>query len=318
MSIQAQMRWNWINGFLTASLNASIEYLNLSVSGLTFADFIDEYVYAIQRQLQNFSHLPQFTFLQEDLEYVFHLESELWGIDYKCYGQFFQSTSSNPHNLQTFKFVLAFFIIERCLHLFVPQSQRRAGRKAKRRYLFGYQNGLFSVRHTPLLEVMGPPFFLKASRKNVSAVGNAGHIWTSLTQASVPSSLESFYQMISRGRHKHFCSIIEAAFINTRKTHLVRMLPKNGKRLPPETRAWWYDVLWNYSESIRYHPLLLSSQSIAQPFFWNRSIRWFTSLAVTGLLQILAASNPIVNQTWRSVLRSNRILSQVFRGCSRF
>lgn len=317
MSVQAQRRWNWINGFLTASLNASIEYLGLPVSGLTFADFIGEYVHTVQGQLQNFSRLPRFSFAQADLKYVFHLESELWGIDYECYEKFFQSSSSNPHNLQTFKFVLAFFIIERCLHLFVPHSQKQLRRKGRRQHLFGYKNGLFSVRYPALLEAMGPPFFLKANRQCVLAIGNAGQIWDSLRQVSIPSQLQSFYQMISGGRHVHFSTIIEAAFINTRKKHLVGRLRKSNRPLPLQTRAWWYDVLWKYSESIRYHALIPSRQSLSQPFFWNRSIRWFTSLAVTGLLQILAASNPIVNQTWRSTLSSNRILSQVFRGCSR-
>jgi len=317
MSIQATARWNWINGFLTASLHASIEYLSLNIATLNFCDFITKYLRKVQTGLQSL-RLPTSKFLEEDLKYVFHLESELWGADYLYYTTFFPDGPSEVDSLQTFKFVLAFFTIERCLHLFLPQSVRQKGRGGKRQYLFGYKNGLFSVRYIPVLAVMGPPFYLSANRQTVVAVGASGSAWTSLKGTTIPPKLAAFYRKISGGRYEHFSSILESAFLNTRKTHLVRAFKKKNKPLPRGTRAWWYDVLWKYSESIRYHPLFPSRQSLSQPFFWNRSIRWFTSLAITGLLQILAISNPVVKQTWRKMVSSNRILSEVFQGCTRF
>jgi len=318
MSIQAQKRWDWINGFLTASLHACIDYLNLRVSNLGFPDFINAYVDVVRNNLPN--QLPQITVNQQDLGYIFHLESELWGSDYQLYITFFQPREDETIQfpLQTFHFVLSFFIIERCLNLFLPESLRQSGRKGRRRYLFGYQNGLFSIRRPQLLEAMGPPFFLCANTQTVQTVGNAGNIWNSLWQASIHPSLQGFYQSVSGGNHNHFCSIIEAAFIRTRNTHIVATFRQGNKRLPQGTRAWWYDVLWKYSESIRYNPLMPSRQSLAHPFFWNRSIRWFTSLVVTALLEIIAASNNVVDQVWRNILRSNQILLGVFNVCTRF
>ena len=76
MSIQATARWNWINGFLTASLHASIEYLSLNIATLNFCDFITKYLRKVQTGLQSL-RLPTSKFLEEDLKYVFHLESEL-------------------------------------------------------------------------------------------------------------------------------------------------------------------------------------------------------------------------------------------------
>lgn len=318
MSVQAQKRWDWINGFLTASLHACISHLNLNVSSLNFQDFIDAYVRIVRNNLPN--QLPQVTVNQQNLEYIFHLESELWGSEYQHYASFFQQREgeSVQSPLQTFHFVLSFFIIERCLNLFLPEDLRQSGRKKRRRYLFGYQNGLFSVRHPQLIEALGPPFFLCANTQTVQFVGNAGDIWNHLRQASIPPSLQGFYQSVSSRNHNHFCSIIEAAFIRTRKTHIFKTFVQQNRRLPQGTRAWWYDVLWKYSESIRYNPLVPSRQSLEHPFFWNRSIRWFTSFVLTGLLQIIARSNSLVANTWNFIQNSNPVLFGVYNGCRRF
>ena len=325
MSVQvaAVARWNWINGFLTASLHASIEYLGLTVSELTFQDFITEYNRSLQRGIQNHQLQHPISVLSDELRYVFHLESELWGSDYSHYTRFFPPDSFGYNNLETFKFVLSFFSIERCLHLFLPSSEKRKGRKGKRRYLFGHQNGLFSVRHVQLLSIMGPPFFLSANRQKVLAVGSSNSAWSSIKKVAIPPSLSEFYRKVSGNRHSHFATILESAFLNTRRTHLVKSLKnKKNQSLPRGTKAWWYDVLWKYSESIRYHPLLPSKQSLSQPFFWNRSVRWFTSLTLTGLLQILAISNPqverAVKKSWKEMLKSNRVLAELYKDISRF
>lgn len=327
MFSETVQRWNWINAFLTASLHASISDLSREPSSsFSFKDFIQAYSERVRNDLSNLgpADLPSVTSQQDELSYIFHLESELWGHDWERYYLFFEDQTfdrspfrNNRPILQTFHFVLAFYMIERCLCLFQAPNRRSSSRKGRRRDLFGYEDGVFSVRYPKILEVMGAPFYLHASTKVVNASSEeSARKWQSLKSTSVPMGLQRFYNAVSR--YSHFSEIIEASFISTRKTHLPANFKKNGKRLPVQTRAWWYDVLWKYSESIRYNPVLPSTDSQEFPFYWNRSIRWFPSLALTGLLSIAALNNPLISETWQSILQKNNVLCGLYRDVDRF
>jgi len=116
--------------------------------------------------------------------------------------------------------------------------------------------------------------------------------WNKVKNRRIHPNLQSFYKATTS--KTHFSEILEASFIRTRKDHLTRFLSskkKKSKRLPRKLRAYWYDVLWNYSESIRYHLIIPTDQALTNPFYWNRSLRWFTSATITGLLNILSISN---------------------------
>lgn len=312
-------RWNWINAFLTAALNAAIAYSSKTPGQIpgTLGEFITDYVNTARRGLK--APFPAITLKPGELEYVFHLESELWGSDWKHYVHFFATKGSRScQPLQTFHFALAFFTIERCLALFLPAQQRlsKSGRTGRRRDLFGWEHGVFSVQYPHCLEVMGPPFFLCADRRQANAVGTATTLWSDLARTPVPPELQQFY--LATSRHEHFTQILETAFVQARVSYLTKALPRRGKkRLPPGTRAWWYDVLWRYSESIRYGDLVPTSEACQRPFFWNRSVRWFTSLTITGLLTIAAESEPSVRNIWESCRRKNPVLGGVFEGVAR-
>jgi hypothetical protein len=320
---EATRRWNWINAFLTASLHAAIVDLDQQPNPtFTFKDLIQEYARRLRNDLRDLSpsEIPQNSGKKDEIKYIFHLESEVWGNDWKRYFSFFDgSGQSQQPILQTFHFVISFYAIERCLSTFQP-PQRRAngtGRKGRRRDLFGYENGIFSAQYPHILDLMGPPFYLRANTVKVETSNERIQAWQSLKRVSIPSNLQGFYKATSG--HTHFTGILEASFVSTRKTHLPANLRKrNQNQLPRQTRAWWYDVLWNYSESLRYNRVLPSSTVQKYPFFWNRSVRWFTSLTLTGLLSIAAQNNPEVDNAWQSISSQNSVLRNLYEGINRF
>jgi hypothetical protein len=320
---EATRRWNWINAFLTASLHAAIVNLDKQVNqNYTFKDLIQDYINHLGNIINKFSPsmIPQNYGQKDEIEYIFHLESEVWGVDWQRYFFFFDNFGQNQLPvLQTFHFVISFYAIERCLSTFQP-LQRRAngtGRKGRRRDLFGYENGIFSKQYPHILDLMGPPFYLRANTVNVETSDESIQAWQSLKSSIIPLNLQTFYQITSG--HDHFTDILKASFVSTRKTHLPANLnKKQQKQLPRQTRAWWYDVLWKYSESLRYNRVLPSKPVQEYPFFWNRSVRWFTSLTLTGLLFIAAQSNPMIAETWQSIYNNNIVLQCLYNDINRF
>jgi len=320
---EATRRWNWINAFLTASLHAAIVDLNRRPTPtFTFKDLIQEYIGRLRNALSqlSFSKIPQNSGEKDEIEYIFHLESEVWGNDWERYFSFFDSSGQSQQPiLQTFHFVISFYAIERCLSTFQP-LQRRAkgtGRKGRRRDLFGYENGIFSAQYPHILDLMGPPFYLRANTVKIETSDGSLGAWQSLKAVSIPPNLQEFYKATS-GR-THFTDILEVSFVSTRKTHLLANLrEKKQKRLPRQTRAWWYDVLWKYSESLRYNRVLPSRIVQEYAFFWNRTLRWFTSLTLTGLLYIAAQYNRKVGNAWQFISIQNSVLRNLYEGINRF
>ena len=319
---EATQRWNWINAFLTASLHAAIVNLRQQPTpAFTFKDLMQKYIGRLCNALSKLpqSEIPPNSGEKDEIEYVFHLESEVWGNDWECYFSFFDNSGQNQRILQTFGFVISFYAIERCLATFQPIQRRvnGTGRKGRRRDLFGYENGIFSAQYPHISDLMGPPFYLRANTRRVEASSNSIQAWQSLKQKNVPPNLRAFYETTSG--HAHFTNILETSLISTRKTHLpANLREKKQKRLHRQTRAWWYDVLWKYSESLRYNRVLPSRTAQEYPFFWNRSVRWFTSLTLTGLLFIAAQNNPLVAQAWQSIYGQNSVLQGIYNGINRF
>lgn len=323
MSHEATHRWNWINAFLTASLHAAIVNVNQQPTRtFTFKDFIQTYATRLRNGLDKLppEQIPENYGNKQEFEYIFHLESEIWGHDWERYFSFFADTEQGQETiLQTFHFVILFFAIERCLSTFqlIDRREKGTGRKGRRKDLFGYENGIFSVRYAHISELMGPPFYLSADTKIVHVSSSSIQSWESLKLKNVPPNLRAFYETTSR--RGHFTGILEASLIRTRKTHLpANFGRKKQRRLPRQTRAWWYDVLWKYSESLRYNRVLPSRTAQEYPLFWNRSVRWITSLILTGLLGIATRKNPDVAEAWQSITRQNSILRNLYKDIDRF
>lgn len=77
---ESTKRWNWINGFVTAALHAAILDSGMQVQvtdSLTFQSFISAYIRNLSTRLSGVS-VPSFNVNQNELRYIFHLESELW------------------------------------------------------------------------------------------------------------------------------------------------------------------------------------------------------------------------------------------------
>lgn len=320
MTVQAQKRWDWINGFLTACLHSLLIDTRVKVkTSLNFQQFHDVYIKRLLSDLENLKtvHKLHFTIPDERVRYIFHLEAELWGANWRDYMNFFPDKTNKTigyEPLQTFGFVHAFFLLERCLELFIDNQQTGDyGRGQFRRKLFGLKDGLLSSQYPELLEVLGPPFLLCADTQRVYCIGNGLRRWKKIKNCRISSTLQIFYEATT-GK-PHFSKILEASFVNTRKNHLTRYFRTQGKktkRLPRQLRAYWYDVLWNYSESVRYHLIFPTNQALTNPFYWNRSLRWFTSATITGLLNILTKSHSNIRQVWKEMRTNSRILTNVF------
>jgi len=135
----------------------------------------------------------------------------------------------------------------------------------------------------------------------------------------IPNRLRDFYQA-NTGK-EHYKPIIEIALRNTRKKlprHILpRAKPKELRKKCNGLKATWYDVLWIYSESIRYHPVCPSDQILRNPFYWNRTIRWLTSAIVSGLFFIIhksRAGDRQLRSCWEESKNLNPSLRQIFGG----
>ena len=145
-----------------------------------------------------------------------------------------------------------------------------------------------TVRYPDALCVLGPPYNLLAAPTTLTPieVGVTGR-WAALHHATVPRSLRTFYRSVTG--YGHFTDILEVAF-KTSRTKLPSLIFGRGRRNASQRRmlrgskASWYDVMWAYSESIRYHRMCPSRKSLQKPFYWNRSVRWSTSILISGIL----------------------------------
>lgn len=312
----APRRWAWVNGFCTAALETILWESDRPPSReLTYAQACEAYLSAVERRYRDYG-CPELPPLQSvspvEIRYLFHLESELWGADWQEYVTFFPSREEKPV-WQTFHFALAFYLVERWLYLFMPPEQRREGRGKRRRYLFGVENGLFSHKYQAVLSVLGLPFSLRGSTKSVDAVDDDSRCrWKELRRCSMPVELLNFYQSVTG--YDHCCMIVEAAFKRTRE-YLPQLLKR--KHLGRGVYAWWYDLLWRYSESVRYRPLDVDYQVDA--WYWNRTVRWLASLLTSGMMWIATRrtdEQPISN-LWKQTTGENPIISGVYGGWAR-
>lgn len=316
MSIAARRRWDWINGFLTACLHSVLENTHVPVGpSLTFQEFHRKYLERLSSEFTGTESL-RITVPEYGVRYIFQLEAELWGANWEQYVGFFPDPNDDYEPLQTFAFVHAFFLIERTLELFAQSHEGDGGRRQRRRYLFGWESGLFSTKYPESLAALGPPFFLNADTRRVYCLGGRDQEWQALKRVAVTGPLKDFYNNTT-GKD-HFAEIIEAGFVSTREKHLPKQFggrlvgQRRRRRLESQVRAYWYDVFWNYSESVRYHPISPDERAATKPFYWNRSIRWLASTAITGLLSVLAKCGGNIGRVWVRMYKESKVLRGVF------
>jgi hypothetical protein len=310
--LQPQWRFDWINAFVTASVNAVLAELKIHLGPtLAFDTVNNDYLANVQKATSQISSFPAFHLGDQQLEYLFHLESELWGSLCSHYSYLIGGPLPRHCVLETFKFTHAFFSLERWLRGFSTVSQQKA-RHYHRNALFD-NSGIFTSQFKDCLAALGSPYNLLSSTTSVKPILGQG--WTSLSSTPVPNALSAFYRRVSRQRHNHFSSIIESSFKSTRRKLAKHVRARRGTR---GLRATWYDVLWIYSESIRYRNLWPSQISASRPFYWNRCVRWCTSLMITGLLELASKSDGTgrIPVLWRRAQLANPILLHVF-GSSR-
>ena len=312
--MQAKRRFNWINGFVTAWLNAIICECTSGVrSDLTFRRLYETFMARLQERAALYDELSiaSESFVKAHVRYLFHLESEMWGADYEQYLKFFQSPDGFCGVLQTFLLPHSFFLIERWLELLVRRGESE-GCGSFRRKLF-CKEGLFSEKYPYMPEIMGFPYcFAWKSPQNIIGKSRLEvH-----RRNEVPATLKDFYSATTR--KEHYCEIIEAAFKRTKpklSNHLFRRRGDDRRKRARRLTVYFYDVWWIYSESMRYKSINIAKQCLENPFHWNRSIRWVTSLTISALLWFLS-QNPNARATlesaWKDSQNKSQILKDVF------
>jgi hypothetical protein len=312
-----QKRFDWINGFITAALNSVLQNSGIHpTTRLTFRGANSAYLRNVVHAASSLLSFPQLYLQPDQLDYLFHLESELWGRDCGAYLGFFEpSTQRSRFVLQTFLLPHAFILIERWFQAFLPPSTNLTqGRPSKRRALFGHANGLFTVHFKDCLASLGAPYSLLASTTKVKDIAR-NDPWQTLRTMDAPLNMQIFYRNVCACPDPS--PIIESSLKNARRKLPDHIFPgqHHTRAQTRDLKSTWYDALWIYSESIRYHPLSLSQVSLNRPFYWNRSVRWCTSLLISGLLSLASKNDPYhrIRATWQNAQNRNRILWSVFR-----
>ena len=302
-------RYDWVNAFLTAAIHVVIARLGTSPGPYLNFRYVNRiYLQSVRASLSAITAFPQLYISDDELRYLFHLESELWDTDYRNYLTFY-CTTYPPNLLQTFKFTHGFYLLERWLRAFIPPVG--TGRRNRERdSLFHENTGLFTCNHNQCLESLGVPFSLLSSTSSVSSIGSGA--WSTLAGISVPYRLRQLYIRLSG--YADPVSIVEAGFKRTRR----KLAKRLGRRYNRGLRSTWYDVMWHYSETVRYRAISPNSFSITQPFYWNRCVRWCSSLMATGMIEMASRSDGTnrISSLWQSAMSQNPILYSVF-GTSR-
>ena len=322
-SLEGEYRFLRINAFLAASLNAALAASKIRPTrNLTFQDANQQYIADVLLRSMTISNYPPIYLREKDANYLFHLESELWGIDFRNYAYFISQRRGASEVLETFKLVHSFMLMERWLHqTFLSPEQRKEnethkpGRASKRRLIFGKDRGLLTCKHKDCLAALGSPFCLLGSTSGASHITVGSTEWAGLHATSIPTSLQNFYEFASGQRH--FCPIVEGAYKSAREK-LPRQIWPSEKRIPRKKtkglKSTWYDVWWIYSESVRYRALHPAQVYLSQPFHWNRSLRWCTSLMISGFLCLIHKGDDqnILKTAWNRARRRNAIVYSVF------
>ncbi len=321
MSQAASRRFGWVNGFMAASLHAVLGGMGLEPKpGTTFRDVNAHYLEGVRERTLDEEDFPRpHLSHQDELSYLFHLEAELWGADHATYEVYFPAGPHDGVFLQTHLLPQAFFLLERWLYFFLRPSERKASRRSRRRAIFGERDGLLTVKHPACLAALGPPFHLLGAPSKVVSMSGGEPGWDRARSANMRPALARFYRATCG--HEHFADVLAASFVRTRRKLPSHLLNARQRRKPSFTRglrATWYDVLWLYSESFRYHDLAPQPESMKAPFHWNRSVRWCVSLLISGLMEFAArgAGDGWVDDVWHAARRRNQALERVM-GISR-
>ena len=304
--MSAWHRWLWLYRFVTAALRLALHALGFSAKqqgNLTFAAVAQRYIARVSQRLTVARPClaalqPDASHLAQHLPYLFHLEAELWGVDGENYITRTPQDAETEFLFQTFRLPMAFFVAERWLNAAWPRSADE-GRGSQRKRLFGRKDGLFSTRCPAAWHALGLPFALRADTQRVIAPDGLTREWARLARYRVSQ-------------------VVAAALVNTRKKlpHKIRAWPKRARGI----FAWWYDVWWVYSESVRYRPLhvdKLDTWSPTNAFHWNLSLRWLTSLWLLGIGQIVfhslpPAERPLLTAIWDDALARWPVLARVY------
>lgn len=296
-------RFDWLNAFISATLNATLTTADVRCTpSLTFAQVNARFAEAVRNRLKNVT-VPGAHFTESELRFRFLMEAELWGPDNDDYTTFF-APDKKTLLLQPMKFVDAFFLLERWLHSFDKSDH---GRGQFRKGLFGDQ-GVFAAHFCEAYAALGIPFGLIVSEPHSPRVpGKYNRQWSQFRIQNVEPALAKFYEHATGRAHPR--EIILQAF-HYAQHWLVQRYTKN-----PNPRVVWYDVIWAFSESVRYSDVLPKDEIQHRPFYWNRDIRWCFSLLTTGLLVLISKSpqRTRLRRTWMNEKRRIEILEDVFQ-----
>ncbi len=293
--MSAPHRWRWLYRFARAALHI-VRQTYAPRGPFAFTDLAHAYLstvsHALDRARPCLPRLqPDPKSLRQHLPYLYQLEAELWGPEGEAYRH--ENTAPAQPFLRTFHLPLAFFLMERWLNAAWPREQHM-GRGAQRRRLFGLKDGVFARRCPAAWDALGLPFAVRANTRRVLP----------------PEPLQVDWDHLDAEAAR----IVAAALVRTRQK-----LPTKIRGWPRRVQgaaAWWYDVWWVYSESLRYHPLEVTFTP-DEVVVWNRALRWLTSLWILGLGQVLyhalpPEDRPLLRTAWHTMHTAQPVLAAVY------
>jgi hypothetical protein len=201
--------------------------------------------------------------MQRDLFYLYDLEAELWGFNYVKYLD--QTSPDEDVQLEPFRFVLLFYLVERSIRLFLGHLKfldytSSAISHSKIR------NSLYTHLFDQDVLIRWFPFPFNLSALTTRVVTNN----YDFCRHKDYGCIGNHYSVVG---HDHYadiiCSSLRRAVSWQRKRHT------NPK--PGSIKAYFFDVLWRYSETYRYRVPLASDYLRENPFYWGLNLRWLGS-----------------------------------------
>lgn len=231
-----------------------------------------------------------------DFYYLYDLEAELWGPDFRRFLN--QTRPDSAVTLEPFRFVLFFYLAERALKLmlahlgFLNYEQAKASHARIRDAAYNH-----FFEQARLARWFPFPFNLTAlSRRLV-----CGHDdWRRHQDYRFAGG---HFALV---RKTHYTEVLESALCQAvswqRERHTQQGQPPRPGALP----AYFFDPLWRYSESYRYRLPLADDYLRQNPFYWNLNLRWLGSALLTLVeLWLYTLSAQRLRQLWETYARQS-------------
>lgn len=261
-----------------------------------------------------------------EIDFLFSLEAELWGPHPTLYEQLHPFDHLPNTMPEYFRFPIFFYLVERTMTLFDTEDRYNKSRsKFCEKVIEKCVQKIYPILGETLslcISVERPEIFVcrghessETSNDIVAQQDSDVLYWGESDGTKLQNQSSYFASLIFGLSGKSAISVLRKAFENTRK---VKLSEKNKKKKHSGNYFGWYDVLWHYSESMRYRPVHGIDLPAGAVFYGNLAPRWLGTLLLTGFLRILMESGAPVETRWERFSRRAPQFYELMGGEARF